>query len=133
MAAATYHAGQFGKVKIPGTPGYELPAKKWNLAIKGNNKFIPNSKDGIYRIPGLVDAEGSVDMPYDSANDPTLSTGANIQAGNTLVLNLFVDATNFYALTAIVDEVGPGMEIEGEITFNVKFSMQSGAVTYPTA
>lgn len=129
-----FHSGPSGLLKIPGTTPIVLPVAKWDLTIKGNNRDVSNARDGRYRIPGLQDAEGSFNMPYDSASDPNLAAGGGLVAGTTVTLNLYVDgATNFYAGAFIIDEVGPAMEIEGEIQFNVKFSLQSGTVTPPAA
>jgi len=108
-----------------------LPTRDWTLTIKGNNKDVSNSRDGRKRIPGLEDAEGEMKMPYDTGNDPTGTAGGGVKPGAVLDLSLYVDATHLYGLSAIVDEIGPAVEFEGELMFPVKFSLESGTITYP--
>jgi hypothetical protein len=108
--------------------------KKWTLTAKGNNKDVSNFKDGRKRIPGLADAEGTIEIPaidpatppYDSsANKPNLIPGAIV----ALVLKL--DTGHTFPLSAIIDEVSPSQDVEGNAAYEVKFSIESGTVTWP--
>ncbi len=137
MANSTFHSGQHGKMKAvsqngtPISPAADLPTSKWGMTIKGNNKDVSNSRDGRKRVPGLQDAELTFELPYDSANDPTLVANGGLTDRSVIVFNGYIDDTHFYAGTFIVDEIGPGSEIEGEVNFTVKASMESGTITYP--
>ena len=132
MAASQFHAGQHGKFKVVGTPDVDLPTSKWDVEINSNNKKVFNSRDGVKRVPGLSDFSGSFNLPYDSANDPTLAANGGLKEGSIIVFKGFIDDTHFYLLPSIVDSIGAASEIEGEIMFPVKFSQESGTYTAPT-
>lgn len=109
----------------------QIPSRDWTLAIKGMNHDVSNSRDGRKRIGGLEDADGDFKMPYDVGNDPTTTAAGGIKAAAILAGQFYLDATHFYGLSIIVDEIGPAVEFEGELMFPVKFSLESGFVTYP--
>lgn len=131
MATPHFHNGSDGLAKSGSTV---LPINKWTLTVKGNNKDVSNARDGRSRIPGVTDAEGTLTMHWDSANQPTDTGGANFRVGAIVTLLLILDgATNGFQLSAIIDEINPSSEFEGTEDFDVKFSLAAGSsLVYPT-
>jgi hypothetical protein len=106
---------------------FELPARSWNLTIDGKIKDVSNTRDGRYRIGGLVDATGTVEMPLDGA----IYTP---RPKDVVTLKLYSDYGNlkFYGLAAIITSQDPNVNLEGEFMVRLPFSLSSGTVTYPT-
>lgn len=130
MATPVYHNGIDGTAFSGAT---QLAVKKWDMTVKGNVKDVSNSKDGRKRIAGVQDAEGSLMLHWDSANQPTNTSAPNLRGGSILTLKLVTDgATNGFELSAIIDEVHTSSDFDGTIDFDCKFFLESGFVTYPT-
>ena len=134
-----YVAGdQCDVVVMLGTDPVSLPADKWTMTIKGMTKDMSNMRDGRKRIGGLIDAEGSFDLKYDLANDPTTEAKGKIRNGAVVDLKLYLGpyaasgpASPFYAVKAIIDDITPAAEFANEATISVKWSLESGTVTFP--
>jgi len=130
VPAPQFYSGDMAHVVVTfGATTLELPAKGWKLTIDGKTKDVSNARDGRYRIGGLVDANGSVDMPMDGAiyvprpkDIITLKLYTNYNGGT---------GNYFYGLTAIVSTYDPATQIEGETMLPINFQLQSGTVTYP--
>ena len=131
MGAPQFYSGDMAHVMATvGGTTIELPARSWKLTIDGKIKDVSNARDGRYRIGGLVDASGSVDMPYDGAiyiprvkDIITLKLYPNYNGGT---------GSYFFGLTGIVTTFDPAAQLEGEIVIPINFMLQSGVVTYPT-
>lgn len=121
MPAGEFHTGDESKVEVG---AQSLPSRSWSLNITGNVKNVSNTRDGRKRIKGLVDATGSVEMPWDG--------GVYLpRHGDTMALKLYTSTTEFFQLSAIVENATPGMNFEGELVYSVAFSLESGTITYP--
>jgi hypothetical protein len=114
--------------------GAAVAGKKWSLTAKGNNKDVSNFVNGRYRIAGLPDAEGTIEIPLIDPAAPPYNPGVsnpNLVPGAVVALSLKMDSGHTFPLTAIIDEVNPSQDIENNATYEVKFSLQSGSLTYP--
>jgi hypothetical protein len=138
MATPVLLSGDHAKVV---SAGITMPATKWSMKIASNPRNYTNNRDGRKRVAGVPDASGSVNMPYDHANEPTAVGLSNIRHGSLLTLNLYVDDTHFYGVKVIVDDVNPEAETEGDINFSFNWSMSdywdttaspAVAILYPT-
>jgi hypothetical protein len=123
MAAGEFRSGHESKVMIG---ALELPSRSWQMNITGGVKNVSNTRDGRKRIPGLEDATGSFEIPYDA--------GIALPKANAIgVGKFYVDKADdlFYELNIIVEGVTPGMNFEQELVYNVAFSLESGTITHP--
>jgi hypothetical protein len=132
IATPVFMVGDKTKIK---SATFEFPGDKWSLTVKGMTKDMSNMRDGRKRVAGLEDAEGTFDLKYDVANDPTVVANGNVRAGAVLDLELHVDETgdHFYGVSAIIDEITPSADFGDQNggTLSVKWSLESGTVTYP--
>jgi len=129
MAAAGV-SGQFGDVKIGSTQISEVC--KWNFNPKANNPAYSSNKTGGYkaRVAGIKDGSGAIEGKWDPANPAT----AVIDVATLVTLKLYLTATVFYSVPAIIDALKIDVDIDtGDIvSFSADFST-NGAWTNPAA
>jgi hypothetical protein len=135
IATPNFVRGEFTRIRSTiGSDTFSYPGDKWSMSIKGSNKDMSNMRDGRNRQPGLPDAEGSFDLKYDQANDPTVVAKGNLRASAILDVKFCLTAATdspFYGVKIIIDEITPGADFDKEGTLSVKWSLQSGDVAYP--
>ncbi len=104
-----------------------LGVSKWT--IKKMVKIIeaPNTTDGMKRVLGLKDAEGSVEGPVDTDND----ISGDLVEGDVVTLKLYTDGTKFYSLSAIIEDLEFTSEVEGLYEYKFSYKLASGVVTVP--
>ena len=121
---------QPGKIAKTFAGSTELPGFKWSVTDKAGTLELPNTRDGMLRIPGLEDAEGSFSLHVDAANFPT-DAPPNLRAGVILVLQEYVTPSRFTSCTIILDEVTWSSEVAGSVDYEGKWKLQSGTLVYP--
>lgn len=111
-----------------------MPGQKWSMKIDPKTKDVSNSRDGRKRIRGVTDAEGSFEVVLDTGTNkqPYDPANAGFYDGNTFVLQLYIDLTHFFQLTAIISGVTPSIDsFDGVAMYSVDFQLASGSITYP--
>lgn len=127
---ATPIVGTAAKVTFtPASGGGEVTLKnsKWTLKRDPNVKMTSNTTDGIVRVAGMQDAEGTVNGFLDT----TAPIYASIGEGVTGTLKLYTDATKFYQLTAIIGASNFETGTDDPATWDFAYMLQSGTVTEP--
>lgn len=123
---ATPISGRLGKVEFGAGPTI-LGVSKWSLKKMVKIIEAPNTSDGMKRVLGLSDAEGTVEGPVDTAAD----LSGSLDEGDIVTLKLYTDGTKFYSLSAIIEDIEFTSEIEGLYEFKLSFKLASGTVTVP--
>lgn len=133
MPVATPIVGTLAKVTFTvgaGTPA-ELKNSKWTMVKHANIKEAPNTTDGMLRARGLLDATGTVEGFIDSTSTATLPTTL-INEGDVGTLKLYINATQFYSVTAIIGDVTVDMGGVNDLEkWSFPWMLQSGTVTEP--
>jgi hypothetical protein len=119
--------GYIGKVFAN---GIELPSTGYEITDKANAKDVSNTRDGRKRIATLPDAEGSIKLYWDEAQQPT-NNPPNLRKGTELTFQCYTSVGKFFLWTGLVDEVTISSEIEGVISYNCKVLQSAGSVVYP--
>lgn len=124
MSSPTIISGKSGKVTYGVTPTV-LAITKWTLKITGGVLKVPNTTDGMRRIAGLPDAEGTIVVHVDTA----ATTEADLAVNTILTsLKLFTDGTKSYSYTsAIITDVEYGNEVEGTYDATISWALAVGA------
>lgn len=126
---ATPIVGVNAVVKFTPSGGSETTIKnsEWSLKIKANIKDAANTSDGMVRCQGIPDFEGSVKGMVDTS-DPI---EGDIVAGTIGVLKLYRDATKFFSMNVIIEDldITTGVDKLEEWTFSFKKS--TGTITNP--
>jgi hypothetical protein len=122
-------SGKDGKVLIGATPLADITA--WTLRTLSGNPAYASSSTGGYRkrVPGVKDAQGTVRFKLNPA-DPITD---DLDAGAAVTLLLYVDATRFYTVPAVIDALRLEVDIDsGDIVGGVAEFSANGAWTKPT-
>lgn len=134
--ATTPTAGPVAIIKTKGgseSSAATKPAINWKLDIDPKAKDYSNFKDGRTRVKTLQDAILTFTLVYDNAANPFLSANGGLTDGSTILADCYTDATNFFALSACITKVSPGISgMEDVLMADVEASL-IGVVTYPTA
>jgi hypothetical protein len=123
-------SGQYGDVKIGSTQISEV--SKWSYNPKVTIHAYSSNKTGGYKkkVAGIKDGTGSIEGIYDPAN-PIMAT---IDIGTAVTLKLYLTATVFYSVPAIISSLKLDVDIDtGDF---VKYSSDfeaTGAWTNPLA
>ena len=114
-------SGKDGKVSVDGTDIAEVTG--WTLERTSNNpawasSSIPGRKQ---RVAGVQDASGTIEGKLDVANTPM---GDGLVEGGSVTLNLYVNATQFFVVPALIDSISFECDMdEGEVvSFSAAFS-----------
>lgn len=118
-------SGKDGKV-FYGPGPTELAITKWSLKDIGKIGEVPNTTDGMRRIPGLEDAEGSVEFHVD-----THATIEQDLRGNTIVqLILTTNGVKGWHLSAIISNLNTSSAVDGVYDGSFDFKLESGTATF---
>ncbi len=121
-------AGKGGSVKIGANTAN---VSSWSLDISPDmidTSKLGESWKGV--IPGLLDATGSIEADYettDTNGQTALQTALLNQT--TVTLNLYVDATHYYSMSAYITGMNVEVPSDDKVTRSVDFQ-QTGGVTY---
>ena len=121
-------SGQNGKVLAGATTIAEVTGH--NFTRRSNNpawgsSSIPGEKQ---RVPGVKDSSGSIDFKYDP-DDPV---PAVLDAGDTVTLYLYLNATVYHTVPAVIDEISYETDVdEGGIVGGSFSYSQTAAPTLP--
>jgi hypothetical protein len=122
-------SGKNGKVQSGGADLAEVT--HWTFNPTSNNPAWHGSGGGgtKQRVAGVKDGSGTVDFKYDDAD----KIHDAINEGDSVTLNLYVDANSFFAVPALVDGISYDVDIDdGEaVSGTIDFSA-NGAWTLPT-
>ena len=102
-----------------GGDGAQAEITGWTFNTTSNNPSWASSTSPGFkkRVAGVKDGSGSISGKYNSAN----AIFDTLEVGVTVTLTLKVNATNFYAVPAIID------------SFNIEVDMDNGDVVGWTA
>jgi len=101
--------GDDGKVLIGGSPLADITA--WSLETMVRSIAYASSATGGYRkwLPGVKEGRGKIQFKLDVANPLTNS----LNEGSLVTLLLYLDATRFYSVPAIIDSIRVAVDIDG--------------------
>lgn len=124
-----------GNVAVLKDSNGTYPGINWKLNIDAKaTKNASNFRDGRVTVGTLHDAQLTFRLVYDSADPPTKTSKYNLRPGASVVVDAYVDATNFYAFPGLVSIIGPenpGLEDVVGMDVTVELSEQSTSLTYP--
>lgn len=129
MAVAVVHVGTAAKVTFQPTGGSLVTLKnsEWSLKRDPSIAKSSNTTDGIVRAVGMTDASGTVKGDVDTSE----RCEAQVAIGTIGTLKLYVDATKFFSLVAIIGPFNIETGTEKMETWDFEFMLQSGSVTLP--
>ncbi len=122
-------SGKDGKVMIGATTLADITF--WTLATASNNPAYASSATSGHkkRVAGVKDASGSIQGKLDVA-DPVTD---DFDEGDAVTLLLYIDATRFYSVPAIIDSINFEVDIDtGEVIGWTADYSADGAWTKPT-
>jgi hypothetical protein len=109
-----------------------LKNSKWTLVKHKNIKEAPNTTDGMLRARGLPDATGTVEGFIDATSAATLITTQLPDGDDIGVLKLYINATQFYQVTAILGDITVDVGGVNDLEkWSFPWMLQSGTVTDP--
>lgn len=129
MPVATVHVGTAAKVTFQPTAGSLVTLKnsEWSLKVDPGIAKSANTTDGIVRVAGLEDYQGSVKGEVDT----TARIDAQVTQGTVGTIKLYVDETRFWQGTAILGPLDIEIGAEKLETWSFEYMKQSGALTKP--
>ena len=120
-------SGKDGKVTVNATDIGDVT--KWTLDESSNNPaYASNSTSGSKkRVAGVKDSSGTIEYELDTAAAEPLTVGA------TATLKLYINATKYYSVPAIIDSIGTVCDVDtgAIVAHSAKFS-GNGAITPPS-
>lgn len=123
-------SGKDGDVKIGTTSICEI--RKWSFNPKSNNPSYASNKTAGYkrRVAGVKDGSGSMEGAW----DPATPAVAVIDVGTDVTLKLYINATQFYSVPAVIDSFKVDVDVDGGeiISWSSDFAT-NGAWTNPVA
>lgn len=101
-------SGTFGDAKLGGVQISELC--KWSANPKANITAYASNKTGGFkwRVAGVKDMTGSMEGKY----DPATPIMAQIDVGSVVALRLYLTATGFYALNAMIENLKLNVDLD---------------------
>jgi hypothetical protein len=122
-------SGKNGKVMIGATALAEIT--DWTFQASSNNPAYASSSTGGFRkrVAGVKDGSGMIGFKLDPANPIT----NNFDEGSSVTLLLYLDATRFYSVPAVIDSIHLAVDISsGDVLGGVANFSADGAWTKPT-
>jgi hypothetical protein len=122
-------SGKNGKVLVDSTTLAEIT--DWTFHTTSVNHAYASSSTGGYRrrVPGVKDGAGSIGFKLDVA-DPVTD---DFDEGSAVTLLLYIDATHFYSVPAIIDSIQLAVDISsGDVLGGTAQFSASGAWTKPS-
>ncbi len=121
--------GDDGKVLIGSTPLADITA--WSLETTTRSVAYASSATGGYRkrLAGVKEGRGRIQFKLDVANPLT----NQFDEGSAVTLLLYLDATRFYSVPAVIDSIQIQVDIDGgELIGGQADFSTDGAWTKPT-
>lgn len=121
-------SGKNGKVLIGTTALAEIT--DWTFHTTSVNHAYASSSTGGYRqrVAGVKDGSGSIGFKLDPA-DPITD---DFDEGSSVTLLLYIDATHFYSVPAVVDSIQLAVDISsGDVLGGTAVFSANGAWTKP--
>jgi hypothetical protein len=121
-------SGKNGKVLIGSTTLAEIT--DWTFHTTSlNHAYASSSTAGFRRrVPGVKDGSGSIGFKLDPA-DPITD---DFDEGSAVTLLLYVDATHFYTVPAVIDSIQLAVDISsGDVLGGTAMFSADGAWTKP--
>lgn len=131
---ATPIVGTAAAVKLtlqPSGTEFTLKNQSWKINPKSRVKETQNTTDGIVRVAGLKDYDGTIEGFVDLASSTT-PIEQNVVEGSTYAAKFYRDGTKYWAGTIIIDDVQLGTGTDEAEKYTIKFSKQSGSLTPPS-
>jgi hypothetical protein len=122
------YSGKNGLVKSGSTQLAEITG--WKLSTKSNNPAwnSSTSSGSKKRVAGVKDGSGSFDLKVDDS-DEIYDT---LVEGDSVTLNLYLNATKFFAVPALIDNIDYDVDInDGEVVAATVAFSTNGAWTKP--
>ena len=122
-------SGKNGKVLIGATPLAEIT--DWTFQTSSANPAYASSSTGGFRrrVAGIKDGSGSFGFILDPASPIT----NNFDEGSSVTLLLYLDATRFYSVPAVIDSIHLAVDISsGDVLGGTAIFSANGAWTKPT-
>lgn len=104
---------------------------KWDATMSANNPSYSSSDTPgqMTRVVGVKDAKGTFEFKVDDTS-PVHSTLVN---GSTATLKLYLNASKYFTIPAIMDDIKYSVDISGGDTVSGSGSFsQTAAVTFPS-
>lgn len=122
-------SGKDGDVKISTTQIAEIT--KWDFKPQAKNVSYISNKTAGYEatVAGPKSGKGNMTGVWDPANP---ATGV-IDVGTAVTLLLYINATQFYSVPAVIDQLGTGIDRAGNIVEWTASFTANGAWTNPVA
>lgn len=113
-------SGKNGKITIGSSDLAEITS--WSFNPTSNNPAWASSSNAGYKVreAGVKDGSGSFEGKYDKADQ----INDRITVGDKVTLLLYIDASSFFSVPAIIDSISYEVDIDdGEIvSFTCDFS-----------
>lgn len=122
-------SGKDGKVMIGGVALADITG--WSLETTSANPAYASSSTGGYkkRLAGVKDAKGRMTFKLNAA-DPITD---DLNEGDSVTLLLYLNATKFYSVPAIIDALRLEVDIDsGQVVCGVAEFSANGAWTKPS-
>lgn len=122
-------SGKDGKVVAGGVELADIV--QWSLTTRSHNPAYASSSTGGFkkRIAGVKDGSGAVAFKL----DPDDAITDQISEGDAVTLLLYVDATRYYSVPALIDTLRLEVDIDsGDIVGGVAEFSTNGAWTKPS-
>ena len=122
-------SGKNGKVMVGEATVADVT--HWMLTTTSNNPAYASSATGGFkkRVAGVKDAAGTIAFKL----DPAAPITDDFDEGSAVTLLLYIDATNFYTVPALIDSMRLEVDIDnGDIVGGVAQFSANGAWTKPT-
>src|SRR5262245_22728997 len=101
--------GDDGKVVIGGTPLADITAGSLETAARSVSYASSASGGFRRRLPGVKEGRGQIRFQMDVANPLT----NQFDEGTAVTLLLYLDATRFYTVPAVIDSLRIDVDIDG--------------------
>src|SRR3954466_12565707 len=122
-------SGKDGKIKVGATTLADIT--RWSLSTTAHNASYASSATAGFkrRVAGVKEGSGRIMFKLDAA-DPLTD---DFQEGSSVTLLLYVDATHFYSLPALIPTLTLDVDIaSGDVVGGTAEFSTSGAWTLPT-
>ena len=121
-------SGKDGKVLIGGSALADIT--HWLLRTMSHNSAYASSSTAGHkkRVPGVKDASGTIAFKLNTS-DPISD---DLDEGDSVTLLLYLDATRFYSVPAVIDALKLEVDIDsGQVVGGVAEFSANGAWTKP--
>lgn len=126
MSLSTIASGHLARVDAGST---QLNNTNWSLKRDPKLKDVSNTKNGRVSIKTLGLYSGTIKGNFDPADSYTNT----ISEGGAVILKLYVDATHFWTVPAVIGAIDDNSNgVEDAFDYSFEFTQSGGAITPPT-